>query len=238
MLSSNRTSKLYQNAFRCTLQDLFHRHEDLATHPPALNVPAEEPVIQESNPEHPEPPTGRTETAVPTTVNTQNNVAIVDDGSVPQPGNRVNDDTSRSHPSAGRQPQLEVGRSDGHRGFGSQDNEADSTEHQAGGEGLGQTKETSSVQAESPEEVPVSSDRRDAEIPLPPSEDGHAEAPPHLPRERQSIEMLNRGKVLNKRLLEVSQGILWAFLPKEGSSLIHDVCESFWGSVDDIVRVS
>lgn len=228
MLSSNRTSRLYQNAFRCTLQDFFHRHEDLATHPQTLDVPADEPVIQGGKSEYPDQPTA----------NVQNNTPIVDAASVPLPGSRVHRDATQDHISGDGHPQPEAGRGDGHREFGPQKDETSPIEQQVHGEGIGQTTGISSVQPESTEEVPSGSIRGDAKMPLPPGRGDKAAADSHPPRERQSIEMLSRGKALNKKLLKVSQDILWAFLPKEGSSLVHDVCESFWGSVDDIVRVS
>jgi hypothetical protein len=191
-------------------------------------VPADEPVIQKSKPEDPEQPTA----------NVQNSTPIVDAASVPLPGNRGHRNATQNHISWDGHPQPEAGRGDDHREFSSQKDETSPVEQQAHGKGIGQTTDTSSVQSESTEEVPRDSVREEAEIPLPPSRDDTAAAASHLPRERQSIEMLNRGKALNKRLLKVSEDILRAFLPAEGSSLVHDVCESFWGSVDDIIRVS
>ncbi|KAH8886417.1 hypothetical protein GQ53DRAFT_343835 [Thozetella sp. PMI_491] len=41
---------------------------------------------------------------------------------------------------------------------------------------------------------------------------------------------------LVKNLVEQSQALMWAFLPKEGSSQIHQVCGRFWGAVDEIIR--
>lgn len=39
------------------------------------------------------------------------------------------------------------------------------------------------------------------------------------------------------KLLDVSQDIVWAFTPKEGSPLMHSVCIRFWGAVDTMLRV-
>lgn len=57
-------------------------------------------------------------------------------------------------------------------------------------------------------------------------------------RQQYSIGVTGHDKMLMKQLLEISQEILWAFTPKEGSPLIHNVCIRFWGAVDCIFRVS
>jgi hypothetical protein len=46
------------------------------------------------------------------------------------------------------------------------------------------------------------------------------------------------GQFLIGDLLEISQSILWSFLPKESVSSINTVCQRFWGSMDIISRVS
>lgn len=55
-------------------------------------------------------------------------------------------------------------------------------------------------------------------------------------RQQHSIGVTGHDKMLMKQLLEISQEILWAFTPKEGSPLIHNVCIRFWGAVDCIFR--
>lgn len=57
-----------------------------------------------------------------------------------------------------------------------------------------------------------------------------------------SFERPSRGQALKTEILETSQSIFRAFLPSQGSSsypdYYHPVCERFWGSLDDIFRVS
>lgn len=57
-----------------------------------------------------------------------------------------------------------------------------------------------------------------------------------------SSERPSRGQALKREILETSQSIFRAFLPSQGSSshpdYYHPVCERFWGSLDDIFRVS
>ncbi|KAK0610421.1 cora-like Mg2+ transporter protein-domain-containing protein [Bombardia bombarda] len=55
-------------------------------------------------------------------------------------------------------------------------------------------------------------------------------------RPRQSLEILHRGQASNKQLLEVSQSLMWAFVPKDRAASYHPVCERLWGSVDAIFR--
>ncbi|KAH6889141.1 hypothetical protein B0T10DRAFT_47532 [Thelonectria olida] len=50
------------------------------------------------------------------------------------------------------------------------------------------------------------------------------------------MQTSDRDKTAMKTLLEVSQEIIWAFTPKEGSPLIHNVCIRFWGALDAIFR--
>jgi hypothetical protein len=52
-----------------------------------------------------------------------------------------------------------------------------------------------------------------------------------------SVRMLHPVEVLGKQLFEVSQTIMSEFLPKDEHSLYHVVCERFWGTVDEILRV-
>jgi hypothetical protein len=61
---------------------------------------------------------------------------------------------------------------------------------------------------------------------------------PTEPMPYAPIESVERNFVMMRRLFEVSQEILWAFTPKEGSHLIHNVCVTFWGFLDTIFRVS
>lgn len=62
------------------------------------------------------------------------------------------------------------------------------------------------------------------------------------PRSPHADEEANRGLVLKTQLLEVSQAIFRAFLPSQAGSSYHDyyhpLCERFWGSLDEIFRVS
>ncbi|KAI5468180.1 hypothetical protein BGZ63DRAFT_373096 [Mariannaea sp. PMI_226] len=57
-----------------------------------------------------------------------------------------------------------------------------------------------------------------------------------LTQERHSVQMFHQHHVVMKRLIEVSQDLLWEFLPKEGSVLVHQISKRFWGSVDGILR--
>lgn len=56
------------------------------------------------------------------------------------------------------------------------------------------------------------------------------------------FERQSRGQALKREILEISQSIFQAFLPSQGSSscpdYYHPVCERFWGSLDDMFRVS
>jgi hypothetical protein len=52
------------------------------------------------------------------------------------------------------------------------------------------------------------------------------------------VETVEHELELMKQLLKVSQSIFWAFVPKQGSPLIHRVSVKFWGAVDSICRVS
>jgi hypothetical protein len=47
-------------------------------------------------------------------------------------------------------------------------------------------------------------------------------------RQRQSVEMFDRHEKVAKRLVEVSQDLLWDFIPKEGSVLVHSISKRFW----------
>ncbi len=53
-----------------------------------------------------------------------------------------------------------------------------------------------------------------------------------------SITMMHPADVLGRQLLEISQTIIGRFLPKDEPSASHVVCERFWGSVDEAIRVS
>lgn len=59
---------------------------------------------------------------------------------------------------------------------------------------------------------------------------------------QDSAEGPNQGLELKARLLEVSQSIFRAFLPSQSASshsdYYHPLCERFWGSLDEIFRVS
>lgn len=61
-------------------------------------------------------------------------------------------------------------------------------------------------------------------------------------RSPHSVEKPDRALVLKTQLLEVSQEIFRAFLPSQGASsyqdYYHPLCERFWGSLDEIFRVS
>ena len=61
--------------------------------------------------------------------------------------------------------------------------------------------------------------------------------PPNL-RPSQAVQTMTHDKILMKQLLEVSRGILSAFLPDSGSPLTHHVSVRFWGAVDAVFRVS
>lgn len=53
-----------------------------------------------------------------------------------------------------------------------------------------------------------------------------------------SVMMMHPADAFGKQLLEISQAIMGRFLPKDEHSIYHAVCERFWGSVDEAVRVS
>lgn len=61
-------------------------------------------------------------------------------------------------------------------------------------------------------------------------------------RSPHPVEKPVRGLVLKTQLLEVSQAIFQAFLPSQGASsyqdYYHPLCERFWGSLDELFRVS
>lgn len=72
-----------------------------------------------------------------------------------------------------------------------------------------------------------------------------SETEPHASTKSRSphpAEEPNRGLVLKTQLLEASQTIFRAFLPSQGESsyqdYYHPLCERFWGSLDEIFRVS
>lgn len=72
-----------------------------------------------------------------------------------------------------------------------------------------------------------------------------SERKPHANTKSQSphpVEGPSRVLVLKTQLLEVSQTIFRAFLPSQGGSsyqdYYHPLCERFWGSLDEIFRVS
>ncbi|KAK4033784.1 hypothetical protein C8A01DRAFT_39754 [Parachaetomium inaequale] len=48
--------------------------------------------------------------------------------------------------------------------------------------------------------------------------------------------MVNPADVLTKQLLELPQGLIRRFVPKDEHSIYHPVCERFWGSVDVAIR--
>ena len=56
--------------------------------------------------------------------------------------------------------------------------------------------------------------------------------------QRQSVQAMDHDQELMKRLFDVSKEIFNAYVPDQGSPLIHHVCVRFWGAVDDIFRVS
>lgn len=81
--------------------------------------------------------------------------------------------------------------------------------------------------------------------PIGPGEGPSNDTKPHAntkPRTPHPVEGANRGLVLKTKLLEVSQAIFRAFLPSQAASSYHDyyhpLCERFWGSLDEIFRVS
>lgn len=64
----------------------------------------------------------------------------------------------------------------------------------------------------------------------------------HKSRFQDPIEGSNQGLELKAQLLEVSQSIFRAFLPSQSASsysdYYHPLCERFWGSLDEVFRVS
>lgn len=64
----------------------------------------------------------------------------------------------------------------------------------------------------------------------------------HKSWSQDSVEGPNQGLELKARLLELSQSIFRAFLPSQSASshsdYYHPLCERFWGSLDEIFRVS
>lgn len=57
-------------------------------------------------------------------------------------------------------------------------------------------------------------------------------------RHSTSDIMTHPAEAFGKKLVEISQAIMHRFLPKDEHSVYHPVCERFWGSVDEIIRVS
>lgn len=53
-----------------------------------------------------------------------------------------------------------------------------------------------------------------------------------------SVMMMHPADAFGKQLVEISQAIMRLFLPKDDHSIYHAVCERFWGSVDEAIRVS
>lgn len=53
----------------------------------------------------------------------------------------------------------------------------------------------------------------------------------------RSIHATKHDGEIMKRLFDVSKDIFGAYVPDQGSPLIHHVCVRFWGAVDDIFRV-
>ncbi|CAH0041885.1 unnamed protein product [Clonostachys rhizophaga] len=61
------------------------------------------------------------------------------------------------------------------------------------------------------------------------------EAMPRFPK-AQELKVVKHELVMMKELYDVSQQILAAFVPKEGSLLSHHIYVHFWGAVDSIYR--
>lgn len=53
----------------------------------------------------------------------------------------------------------------------------------------------------------------------------------------QSIGTVSYDETVLKRLFDVSKDLLSAFMPAEGGPVINSVCQRFWGTVDEIMRV-
>jgi hypothetical protein len=53
-----------------------------------------------------------------------------------------------------------------------------------------------------------------------------------------SAMMMHPADAFGKQLVEISQAIMRRFLPKDEHSIYHAVCERFWGSADEVIRVS
>lgn len=54
----------------------------------------------------------------------------------------------------------------------------------------------------------------------------------------QALGLISHDKTLAKQLVEMSQQIIWSFIPDTGGSLIHTVLKRLWGCVDIMCLVS
>lgn len=73
------------------------------------------------------------------------------------------------------------------------------------------------------------------EFPSPTPESSN-EKQPHW-RQQQSVTVVGRHNAVAKRFVEVSQDLIWDFIPKEGSVLVHYISKIIWGSLDNILKV-
>ena len=55
--------------------------------------------------------------------------------------------------------------------------------------------------------------------------------------QNQSMGAVSYDETVLKRLFDVSKDLLSTFMPAEGSPVINSVCQRFWGTVDEIMRV-
>ncbi|KAL7933008.1 hypothetical protein V8C35DRAFT_322811 [Trichoderma chlorosporum] len=70
------------------------------------------------------------------------------------------------------------------------------------------------------------------------SDDPNSKDPTHdiSTKPEQLLGILAPDKQLIEQLVEISQQILWSFMPKTGSSTVHILLKRFWGCIDTIRR--
>lgn len=200
---------LYAKAYRCGADDLFLRHPDV--------------VVKMKADDNPE----------------DNNTAKSAD-ELPMGPSRGHDRKNRQRAS-GTQTKAERNHSGGGGPPGGL--RIHQRGAQAGGKRKGKHAE-GAADAKSDQTGPPGSDNMTT--PIGPEEGpSKSETKPHASTKSRSplpVEEPDHVLVLKTRLLELSQTIFRAFLPSQGGSshqdYYHPLCERFWGSLDEIFRVS
>lgn len=202
---------LYVKAYRCTSEYLLRRHPDVKAEGRADEYPEKNDASGHANP--------------------------ADD--LPTDLKQGHNKTKEQHATE-NQDGTERQDSDGEGPTGAPGSEHD--DPQAGKDGTAQQSEDS-ANANSDRMAPVGSDRASSSglggEPLKAQTERDAKNDSRAPG---AVIRADQVPVLQKELLEVSQSIFRAFLPSQGGSPIYDyyhpLCARFWGSVDEIFRVS